>query len=137
MSHCCQLESKAHSAFSSGYSLLDSAIFIRTIHSIQGLSICCGVRSGVKGVARGKGEIPSPPPKPKKQLQKNGVISEGSIFSYKFSKKNNKNKNNKKYNFSIEFSSKNFKIFQQFVFFVQTRKKLTHSLLTYLKNMLK
>ena len=35
-----------------------------------------------------RGEIP--PPKPKKLLQKNGVISESSIFSNKFSKKNKK-----------------------------------------------
>ena len=35
------------------------------------------------------------PPKPKKWLQKNGVISEGSIFSNKFQKKNKKNKNKK------------------------------------------
>ena len=48
------------------------------------------------------------------------VISESSIFSNKFSKKNKKK--NKKFNISIEFSSKNFKIFvkisKQFVFFV-------------------
>ena len=37
----------------------------------------------------------------------------------------------KKFNFSIEFSSKNFKISQQFVFLVQTRKKLTHGLLNF------
>ena len=41
------------------------------------------------GVARGKGGNP-PPPKQKKLLQKNDVISEGSIFSSKFSR-NNKN----------------------------------------------
>ena len=72
-----------------------------------------------------RGEIP-PPPKPKNCCRtsgtkgvKNCVISESSIFSNKFSKKNK----NKKFNFSKEFSSKNFKISQQFVFFVQTRKK--------------
>ena len=75
-----------------------------------------------KGVARGgKGEI-SPPPKPKKIVVENGVISEGSIFSNRFSKIKIK------IQFPIEFSSKIFKISQHFAFFVQTRKKLTHGL---------
>ena len=43
-------------------------------------------------------------------------------------------------NFPIEFLSKifeNFSKFPKFVFFAQTREKLTHGLLNFLKNMLK
>ena len=49
------------------------------------------------------------PPKPKK-LKKNDIISEGSIFSKKFSK------NNKKFHFSIEFFIKNFQNFPTMCF---------------------
>ena len=38
-----------------------------------------------------------------------------------------------KFNFSIELLSKIFKISKQFVFFVQTREKLTHGLLKILE----
>ena len=44
---------------------------------------------------------------------------------------------NKKFNFSIEFSSKIFKISEQFVFFVEKREKFTHSLLDFYENMQK
>ena len=46
-----------------------------------------------------------PLPKFKKLFYKNDVLSEGSIFSH------NHSKIEKKFNFSIEFLSKNFKIF--------------------------
>ena len=39
-----------------------------------------------KGIGRGKGEPPAP--ETEKMLKKSGVISEGSIFSNKFSKNN-------------------------------------------------
>ena len=58
------------------------------------------------GVARRKGG--NPPPRNRKIVGEKDVISEGSIFSNKFSK------NNKKFNFSIEFSSKIFKVFSKF-----------------------
>ena len=61
----------------------------------------------------------------KKLFQKNNVISEGSIFI------NNHSKTSLKFNFFIEFLSKILKYFsklsQQFVFFVQTCKRLTQS----------
>ena len=63
-------------------------------------------RGWVQGRSQG-GKGGNSPPKPKK-LQKNGVISESSIFSNKFSIKN------KKFKFSKEFLSKNFKIFSKF-----------------------
>ena len=66
----------------------------------------------------------APTPKPEKIID---VISEGSIVSNKFSKIN------KKFNFSSEVSSKIFKIFQQFVFFVQKREMLTHGLLKFVE----
>ena len=82
---------------------------------------------GVRGVQ-------PPPPNRKKLLQKN-VISEGSIFSSNFSNKQIKMP------FSIEFSSKIYKIFsknsQPVAFFIQTRKNVMHTFESFLKNMLK
>ena len=76
-----------------------------------------------------------PPPRNRKNVVENDVISEVPIFINKIPK------NSKKLNFSIEFVSKKFnfllKISEPFLFFVQTREKLTHGLLNFLKNMLK
>ena len=68
----------------------------------------CNART-CKGVARGEGGKSSPPPpETEKIVVENGVISEGSIFSNKFSK------NSLKFHFSIEFSSKISKFSQIF-----------------------
>ena len=70
--------------------------------SLQSLKFCKKYLK-TKGVARGKGgrkgEIP--PPETEKIDVKNGLISEGSIFSNKFSKRNTKYKIKN----TIEFSS--------------------------------
>ena len=88
---------------------------------------------------RGKGEIPPPPPpKPKTLLWENGVISEGSIFSNKFSKKI-KIKNKKIQFFYRIFIDNvtNFSKFPTICVFRPNAQKLTHGLLNILKNILK
>ena len=74
------------------------------------------------------------PSKLKKLLEKNGVISEGSIFS------NNISQKSLKIHFFYWIFIKNFKNFlkisKKIVFFVQTREKLTHGLLNSLEYML-
>ena len=84
-----------------------------------------------KGVARGKGEIPTETEK----IVENGVISEGSIFSNKFSINKIKNKNKIEIQFFYRIFIKDFqnflKISQQFAYFVQTSEKLTHGFLKF------
>ena len=104
----------------------------------------CTYRNWDQGRSQG-GKGGKSPPKPKKLLQKTGVISQCSIFSNKFSKNKIKNKIKNKNKIKIQFFNRiiikdfqNFlKISQQFAFFVQTRKKLTTGQLNFLKNMQK
>ena len=58
-------------------------------------------------------------------------------FRKKIKNKNKKIKNSNFLRIFIKIFQNFLKISRQFVFFVQTRKKRTHSLLTYLKNMRK
>ena len=90
-------------------------------------------RIGTQSQGRSQGgRGKSPPPKPKKLLEKNGVTSEGSIFSNKFPKIKTK------IQFFYRIFIKNFlKISQQLAYFVQMRGELTQGLLNFLKNMLK
>ena len=70
-----------------------------------------------------------------KLLQKNNDISEGCIFSNKTFP--NIVINQFSYWIFIKDFQRFLKIPQQFVFFVQTREKVTQDLLSFLKNMLK
>ena len=87
--------------------IFSSVSMIKILGNIRNEKYC-------KGVARGKGE--NTPSETEKIVVENGVISEGSIFSNKFSHKSNK------IQFSIEFSSKIFKIFPICVFRPNARK---------------
>ena len=74
------------------------------------------MQQGRRQGERGEGGN-SPPPETEKMLYKNGVISESSIFSNKFSIKN-KNKKNKKSMFLNNLHQKISKFFQKFQLFV-------------------
>ena len=104
-------------------------------HNVFKLVILYLTHIVLKGVAKGE-RGKSPPPRNRKNCYRKMVVFPKALFLVTNFRKNVKNQN-KKFNFSIAFSSKNFKISQQFVFFVKMRKKLTHRLLTYLKNMQK
>ena len=81
-----------------------------------------------------QGEGGKSPGNRKKLLQKTGVLSVGSKLVTNFRKKiKNKNKAIQFYRIFIEEFPNFLKISQQFVFFVQTPKKVTHSLLNYQK----
>ena len=84
---------------------------------------------------RSQGDRGKSPAKPKKMLQKNGVISEGSIFRNRFSKKIKNT--NKKSNYSIFLQNFHQKISKSSQIFpticVFHAQKLTDSLLSYLK----
>ena len=72
---------------------------------------------------RTQGGSTSPPAKTEKIVVENDVISEGSIFSNKFSQKIDKN-----LNFLLNFHQKSSKFSQNFpnqLFFVQPRENLT------------
>ena len=86
------------------------------------------------GVRRGGGVwgVWTPPRTGKNCCRKMMLFPKFLFFATNFPK------NRYKFNFSIEFSSKRFKIFSKFpqpiVFFVQTRENLTHGFVIYLQN---